>query len=103
MESRKKRERERMTVYGLVPLCLLSTVYCLLPSVYAKDEPIVHVAAESIARADQLTLGDIAEIRAADSMVVERLRAVALGYAPYVGVVRELPRDRIALAITAAG
>jgi flagellar basal body P-ring formation protein FlgA len=110
MKSRKKKERQKMTGYRLAPLCLLSTAFCLLPTayrplstVYANDEPIVRVASESLARADRLTLGDIAEIRAADSVVVERLRAVALGYAPYVGVVRELPRDRIALAITAAG
>jgi flagella basal body P-ring formation protein FlgA len=61
------------------------------------------VAAESVAHADRLTLGDIAEIQAADQVVAERLRALALGYAPYVGVVRELPRQRIAIAITAAG
>jgi flagella basal body P-ring formation protein FlgA len=103
MESRKKKERQKITGYKLVPLCLLSTVYCLLPTTYAKDEPIVCVAAESVARADRIALGDIAEVRAGDPAVVERLRAVALGYAPNVGAVRELPRERIVLAINAAG
>ncbi|MFN0088432.1 MAG: flagellar basal body P-ring formation chaperone FlgA [Blastocatellia bacterium] len=69
----------------------------------AADEPAVFVAAEIVAQSDRLTLGDIAEVRASDPAAAERLRGVALGYAPNVGVVRELARARIALAITAAG
>jgi flagella basal body P-ring formation protein FlgA len=61
------------------------------------------VAADSVARSDRLTLGDIAEIKSADPAVADRLRAVALGYAPEVGAVREISRSRIALAINAAG
>src|SRR5437868_1314741 len=73
-------------------ICLLIFAFCLLPSfAQAKEEIVVRVAAESVAHADRLTLGDIAEIQGADQVVVERLRALALGYAPYVGVVRELP------------
>ncbi|HEX4949593.1 MAG TPA: flagellar basal body P-ring formation chaperone FlgA [Blastocatellia bacterium] len=65
--------------------------------------PVVRVAAETTALQDRLTLGDVAEVRATDATVVARLRAVSLGYAPNVGMTREIARDRIALAIAAAG
>ena len=83
--------------------CLLFMVVRSLPVVLAGDEPLVQVAAESVAREDRLTLGDIAKIRADDPSVAERLRAIALGYAPNVGAVREIARDRIVLAVTSAG
>lgn len=63
----------------------------------------VHVAAESVAHGERLTLGDIADVRAIDLVTAERLRAIPLGYAPNVGAIRELSRDRIALAVAAAG
>jgi flagella basal body P-ring formation protein FlgA len=87
----------------LTAVCFLLTAVCLLPSVAAKDELLVRVAAESTVHEDLLRLGDIAQVRASDPVVAGRLRAVALGYAPNVGTVREIARDRIALAITAAG
>lgn len=68
---------------------------------------IVRVSAESVARTDRLLLGEIVTIEmskdAADSAMEERLRSIALGYAPAVGVVREIQKDRILLAISAAG
>jgi flagella basal body P-ring formation protein FlgA len=48
-------------------------------------------------------LGDIAEIHSTDAAMVERLRSISLGYAPNVGTVRELPKERIAMALAAAG
>ena len=63
----------------------------------------VRVNAESTARNDSLTLGDIAEVKTNDPQLAIQLRAIALGYAPQVGAVRELTKQRIALAISAAG
>lgn len=63
----------------------------------------VSVAAETIAQGERLTLGDVAEIHSTDAATVERLRAVALGYTPNVGAVRELTREKIQLSIAAAG
>lgn len=63
----------------------------------------IRVAAESVVNGDQLTLGDIAEVRAGDDETTARLRAINLGYAPGVGTVRELARERIVLALAAAG
>ncbi|MBS1809345.1 MAG: flagellar basal body P-ring formation protein FlgA [Acidobacteria bacterium] len=71
--------------------------------VTSSNQPVVQVAAETTAQQDRLVLGDVAEVRASDAEIAARLRAVSLGYAPNVGSVRELPRERIALAITAAG
>jgi flagella basal body P-ring formation protein FlgA len=65
--------------------------------------PLVRVGAENVARHDRLVLGDLAQIANADSETADRLRAIPLGYAPEVGALRELSKEKIALAITAAG
>ena len=64
---------------------------------------IVRVKNETIVNSDKLTLGNIAEIFSSDEIVAERLRAISLGYAPNVGAVRELQREKILLAIASAG
>lgn len=63
----------------------------------------VRVATESVVNSDKLTLGDIAEVKATESEALERVRAINLGYAPNVGTVREIERERISLALSAAG
>lgn len=63
----------------------------------------VRVQAESTARRDSLTLGDIADVQTNEPELAIQLRAIALGYAPQVGAVRELTKQKIALAISAAG
>ncbi len=77
---------------------------CLLVSTATAHQPArVIVSPESTALHDRITLGDIAEVQAAETAVAARLRGIALGYAPDVGRVRELSRDRIQLAVQAAG
>jgi flagella basal body P-ring formation protein FlgA len=63
----------------------------------------VRVNAESTARSDSLTLGDIADVQTNEPQLAMELRAIALGYAPQVGAVREMTKQKIALAISAAG
>lgn len=70
---------------------------------FASTRATVRVNAESTARSDSLTLGDIADVQTNESQLAIQLRAIALGYAPQVGAVRELTKRQIALAITAAG
>jgi flagellar basal body P-ring formation protein FlgA len=85
--------------------CLLLFASCL-PLVVAQAQTshvTVRVAAETRARGERLTLGDVAEVTGSDQEVVTRLRQVALGYAPGVGVVRELTREQTRLALAAAG
>lgn len=65
--------------------------------------PVVQVAAETIAQQDRLVLSTVAEVRASEAETTARLGAVALGYAPGIGTVREIKREQIALAINAAG
>ena len=74
-----------------------------LNSAEREGRAFVRVSPETVAEKERLTLGDIAEIRSNDPVTVERLRAIALGYAPNVGAVRELMRERIVLAVAAAG
>jgi flagella basal body P-ring formation protein FlgA len=71
--------------------------------VRAEVRALVRVAAESVAQGERLTLGDVASINSSDGATAERLRAVSLGYAPNVGAVRELTREKIQLSIAAAG
>jgi flagella basal body P-ring formation protein FlgA len=66
------------------------------------DGPVVRLVPEVVAHHDRLTLADVAEIWASNASQGERLRAVALGYAPNVGMKRELTRDKVVLAVTAA-
>jgi flagella basal body P-ring formation protein FlgA len=92
-------------------LSLLAAVLSIVPAggraavlrPAATGEAVVIVAAEIVARKERLTLGDIAEIVSGDAEAKARLGAVELGYAPDVGAVRELPLEKIALAITVAG
>lgn len=88
-------------------LMLLSLSCCLLLGVAARasaqSRALVQVHPECTAHQDQLFLGDLAEISAAEAETTDRLRAIPLGYAPEVGALRELSKEKIALAIAAAG
>ncbi len=68
-----------------------------------RELAVVRVVAETIAQQDRLTLGDLAKVQAETVETVTRLRAVSLGYAPNVGMTREIARERLTLAIAAAG
>jgi flagella basal body P-ring formation protein FlgA len=63
----------------------------------------VNLQPEVVATGTQLKLGEVAIINAPDAAIAERIRVIPLGYAPNIGAVRELTRERIALALAAAG
>lgn len=89
-------------------LCLLITLCGMLlaasPRATGQQRPpVVRVHAAGVARQDRLFLADLAGISASDAVTAERLRGISLGYAPDVGVARELSKEKIVLAITAAG
>jgi flagella basal body P-ring formation protein FlgA len=65
--------------------------------------PLITVHSETIARNDKLTLGDIADITNVDSSTGGVLKSINLGYSPEVGAVRQIFRDKIAVALAAAG
>lgn len=82
---------------------LLALFACVCGVAAQESRPLVRVAAEVTAQGERLTLGELAEVTAKDETARERLSAISLGYAPNVGAVREISRDRIALALAAAG
>jgi flagellar basal body P-ring formation protein FlgA len=93
---------EKLTIFCGVWLVCLAGIANARPVKIAVTAT-VQAAAETVARQDRLTLGDIAEVRAEAPEIETKLRAVSLGYAPNVGMTRELARERIALAIASAG
>ena len=70
-------------------------------SVSAQSAISISVAPESKVVNDIVLLSDIAEISAGDRS--DALRQISLGYAPNIGMTRDIPRDRIELAIAATG
>lgn len=75
-------------------------VFCFAVSAFAQTN--IRVNAETVIENEQIILGDIAEISGVKQNA-ERLRSISLGYAPNIGMVREIERDRIKLMISAAG
>ena len=65
--------------------------------------PLIIIHSETIARNDKLTLGDIAEVTNADQSTASLLKNINLGYSPEVGMVRQISRDKISVAVAAAG
>jgi flagella basal body P-ring formation protein FlgA len=89
-------------------LSLLARIFfvviaCASLNFAAGARPIVLVHSETIARGDKLTLGDIAAISNADQASAAVLKNINLGYSPEVGMVRQIYRDKIAIALAAAG
>lgn len=80
--------------FALVVLCFISAS--------AQSKTIVRLAPETTIENDRIELGKIAEI-SGESSQINKLNSVSLGYAPSVGMLRELTKDRINLAIAAAG
>lgn len=95
-------------LFGTLIFCCCTNVVQAQVNALAENarvdvRPIVRVAAEHLAQTDRLRLADVAEIKTADTNVIERLRAISLGFAPNVGIIREIPRERLQLALAAAG
>ena len=86
-----------VTKRTLLSLCLLSF------GVSVSARPLILVHSETIARNDKITLGDIAEINHTDPSSASVLRSINLGYSPEVGMIRQIHRDKIAIAVAAAG
>lgn len=72
-------------------------------SVYAQSKAVIHISVETTISGDRITLGDIAKVSGANEAAVNRLKTISLGYAPNIGMTREISREQIALAISAAG
>ncbi len=87
---------------SLINLCssvfICGLLFLFFSAVSAQTK--INVSAESKVENETISLGDIAEISGEKS---ESLRKISLGYAPNIGMTREIPKERIALSIAAAG
>lgn len=93
--------RAMRIAFSLSVFSVLSVAIFLIP-VSAQSRTIVRLAPETTIENDRIELGKIAKI-SGESSQITKLNAVSLGYAPSVGMLRELTKDRISLAIAAAG
>jgi flagellar basal body P-ring formation protein FlgA len=64
---------------------------------------VIHVPSQVIVKNDHVLLGDVAEIRTSDNQLLERLKNIELGFAPNVGVIREISKEKLLVALAAAG
>lgn len=69
-------------------------------AVSGQTRTAILVAAETTIEKDRIELSDIAQF---DQNVAGNLKTVSLGYAPQPGATREILREKIALAVAAAG
>jgi flagella basal body P-ring formation protein FlgA len=79
--------------------CACSWIHGQTPAI---RRVVVSAGAACSVRKDKVVLEDVATI-AGDPESADRLRMISLGYAPDVGLFRELSREKISMAITAAG
>ncbi len=97
-------------VFGIGGISLRSFVFAfaflLTIGIYfpatAQSKIVVRVTGETTVESSLINLGDIAEVSGEKSQA-ERVKNISLGYAPNIGAVRELSRERISLLISSAG
>ena len=82
----------------LITIVLFSSVI----SAFAQGKAVIRLTDETTVETDRILLGDIAQISANEEKS-RRLREISLGFSPNIGMTREIFRDRILLAIAAAG
>ena len=104
----KNRLARRLTLGRCISASIL--LFCSFSSIggyafarAASNAGRLTFQSEIIVSADLLTLGDIAQVSDASPEVGARLRSISFGYSPAIGATRELSRERILLALQAAG
>lgn len=86
------------SVFSVVKIFLLFNI-----SAAAQSKVLIRVSAETTLKNERVLLGDIAEISGANEETASRLKTISLGYAPAIGMTREVFKDRLRLMISAAG
>ena len=81
--------------YKVLPVLLLLSA----AAAFGQPRVSVKVAAESLVEGDAVLLGQVARV----SPVSERIAGISLGYAPGIGMTRELTRMQIVMALKASG
>jgi flagella basal body P-ring formation protein FlgA len=76
--------------------------FTFLGAASAQNKVSISVFADTVIERDRVELGKISRMSGRPDSI-ERLKNISLGYAPNVGMTREVSREQIALAIRAAG
>ena len=88
--------------FSIFPVFFVANILFFCLPVSAQSKIVVRVSSETIVENERVELGKIAQI-SGEAAKIERLKNISLGYAPNVGMTREISREQIALAINAAG
>lgn len=84
----------------LLKLSALILAAVLLSSLQSAAQTRISIPSESKVEKDLIALCDIADVSGEKT---EKMCGISLGYAPNIGMTREISRERIALSIAAAG
>lgn len=101
MRKIKKRHNLRIPFHAFFVLTLASALFACAHASLAQGKPVISVRGESTVEKDRISLGDISEISAGAESV--RLASLSLGYSPNTGATREITREQIVMALSAAG
>jgi flagella basal body P-ring formation protein FlgA len=88
--------------FSIFSVFSVAILFLFCVSVSAQNKIIIRVSAETVVENDRIELGKIAQI-SGEAAKIERLKSISLGYAPNVGLTREILRGQIVLALNAAG
>ena len=99
---REKRYTFLSLVSAVKIVCVFLIVLFAGLAIAGQIRTTVHVAPDSVVESDRIELGKVSQI-GGDPSRFERLKNISLGYAPSIGMTREISRDLLVLAIKAAG
>lgn len=88
--------------FSLLSVSSVAIILFFCFPVFAQNKITVRVSSETIIGNDRVELGAVAQV-SGESNESQRLKKISLGYAPNVGMMREISREQISLAISAAG
>lgn len=97
-----------MRCFSLIPPIFRFTFFLVVlfsltaMTLLAQSKTTISVSPETTVSGERVLLSEIAEISGSDE-VVKKLKNISLGYSPNVGLLREINRSQILLAISAAG
>lgn len=98
----KKIRANFFQFFSIISVFSVAIIFLCSLSIAAQSKATVRVAPETTVEIDRIELGAIAQI-SGDLEKCERLKKISLGYAPNVGMTREIAFGQIVLALDAAG
>lgn len=83
-------------------ILLIIIIFISSISALAQNKAVINLADETIIDGEQILIGEIAQISANEDST-RRLRKISLGFAPNIGMKREIFRNSVLMALAAAG